>query len=267
MLPPVRLKQPSPEEFRDRFLHYLRYSCGIEMRFARAADHLEALALAVRESMIDRTILTRRAYDEAQPKTVNYLSLEYLLGRLMRNNLIATGLLETAREAMQQLGLDLDTIIDEEHDAGLGTGGLGRLAACFMDSLATLSYPAYGYGLRYDYGMFRQHFEDGWQAEHADDWLHEGNAWEVERPDLAVPVMIGGHIEWDRDEFGGHHPRWAGWRTFYGVPYDMLVAGYDTLTVSTLRLWTAVAPAEFDFQIFSEGDYVKAVAERDRIES
>ena len=267
MPPAVRLKQPSPEEFRDRFLHYLRYSCGIEMQFARAADHLEALALAVRESIIDRTILTRAAYDQARPKVVNYLSLEYLLGRLMRNNLIATGLLDTAREAMQLVGLDLETIIREEHDAGLGTGGLGRLAACFLDSLATLDYPAYGYGLRYDYGMFRQHFADGWQVEHADDWLHEGNAWEVERPDLAVQVMIGGHIEWDRDEFGGHHPRWAGWRTFSGVPYDMLVAGYGTPTVSTLRLWTAVAPAEFDFQIFSEGDYVKAVAERDRIES
>ncbi|PWB78195.1 MAG: glycogen phosphorylase [Holophagae bacterium] len=267
MQPTVRVTQPTPEEFRDRFLHYLRYSCGIEMQFARAADHLEALALAVRESIIDRTILTRATYDEVRPKVVNYLSLEYLLGRLMRNNLIATGLLDTAREAMQLIGLNLDTIIDEEHDAGLGTGGLGRLAACFLDSLATLDYPAYGYGLRYDYGMFRQHFEDGWQVEHADDWLAEGNAWEVERPDLAVRVMIGGHIDWDRDEFGGHHPRWADWRTFYGVPYDMLVAGYDTLTVSTLRLWTAVAPAEFDFQIFSEGDYVKAVAERDRIES
>jgi starch phosphorylase len=267
MQPPVRLKQPSPEEFRDRFLHYLRYSCGIEMKFARAADHLEALALAVRESIIDRTILTRRTYDQAQPKTVNYLSVEYLLGRLMRNNLIATGLLDTAHEAMQQIGLNLDTIISEEHDAGLGTGGLGRLAACFLDSLATLDYPAYGYGLRYDYGMFRQNFDDGWQVEHSDDWLAEGNAWEVERSDLAVPVMIGGHIEWDRDELGGHHPRWAGQRTFYGVPYDMLVAGHGTLTVSTLRLWTAVAPAEFDFRIFSEGDYVKAVAERDRIES
>jgi len=111
MLPSVHLKHPSPEEFRDRFLHYLRYSCGIEMKFARAADHLEALALAVRESMIDRTILTRRAYDEARPKTLNYLSLEYLLGRLMRNNLIATGLLDTAHEAMQQLGLNLDTIV------------------------------------------------------------------------------------------------------------------------------------------------------------
>ena len=267
MQPPVRLRYPSVEEFRQRFLHHLRYSCGIELRFARAADHLEALALAVRESLIDRTILTRRTYDDVRPKTVNYLSLEYLLGRLLRNNLIATGLERTAHEAMQQLGLSLDTIIDEERDAGLGNGGLGRLAACFLDSLATLNFPAYGYGLRYDYGMFRQGFEGGWQVEHADAWLAEGNAWEVERADLAVPVMIGGHIEWDQLADGSHHPRWAGQRTFFGVPYDMLIAGFGTTTVSTLRLWTAVAPSEFDFQIFSEGDFVKAVAERDGIEA
>jgi starch phosphorylase len=173
--------------------------------------------------------------------------VEYLLGRLMRNNLIATGLLDTAHEAMQQIGLNLDTIIGEEHDAGLGTGGLGRLAACFLDSLATLDYPAYGYGLRYDYGMFRQNFDDGWQVEHSDDWLAEGNAWEVERSDLAVPVMIGGHIEWDRDELGGHHPRWAGQRTFDGVPYDMLVAGHDTLTVDSATVDRG-RTAGFDFR-------------------
>jgi starch phosphorylase len=267
MQPPVHLKRPTPEEFRERFLHYLRYSCGIELRLARAADHLAAIELAVRESLIDRAILTRRTYDERQPKTVHYLSVEYLLGRLLRNNLIATKLLDTAHEAMQQLGLNLDTIVEEEPDAGLGNGGLGRLAACFLDSLATLDYPSFGYGLHYDYGMFRQDFEDGWQVEHADSWLKEGNPWEIERSDLNVPVKIGGQIEWDRDEEGKHHPTWRGWRTFYGVPHDVLIAGHDTLTVSTLRLWTAVAPEEFDFQIFSEGDFVKAVGERDRVEA
>ncbi len=240
MQPPVRLKQPSPEEFRDRFLHYLRYSCGIEMKFARAADHLEALALAVRESIIDRTILTRR---DLRP------------GPAQDRQLPVGGVPARPADA-QQPDRDRPARDRARGDAadrpqpghhhrarsttpGLGTGGLGRLAACFLDSLATLDYPAYGYGLRYDYGMFRQNFDDGWQVEHPDDWLAEGNAWEIERPDLAVPVMIGGHVEWDRDELGGHHPRWAGQRTFYGVPYDMLVAGYDTLTVATLRLWTA----------------------------
>jgi starch phosphorylase len=267
MLPPVQLKQPTPEEFRQRFLHYLRYSCGLELRQARAADHLAALEMAVRESLIDRAILTRRTYDREQPKTVHYISVEYLLGRLLRNNLIATGLMGVAHEAMQQLGLNLDTIVEEESDPGLGNGGLGRLAACFLDSLATLDYPAYGYGLRYDYGMFRQIFEDGWQVEQADTWLEEGYPWAVERTDLAVPVMIGGHIDWDKGTDGKHHPRWRGWRTFFGVPHDILVAGYDTPTVSTLRLWRADAPAEFDFQIFSQGDFVTAVAERERIEA
>jgi len=267
MLPPVHVKKPTPEEFRDRFLHYLRYSCGMELRHARAADHLAALELAVRETLIERSILTRRTYDEVKPKTVNYLTVEYLLGRLLKNNLIATDMQATAHEAMQLLGLNLDTIIEEEPDPGLGNGGLGRLAACFLDSLATLDYPAYGYGLHYDYGMFRQDFENGWQVELADTWLEEGSPWQVERADLTVPVMIGGRIEWSQDDGGKHHPSWRGWRTFYGVPRDILVAGYDTLTVSTLRLWSAEAPAEFDFQIFSQGDYVNAVSQRERVEA
>ncbi len=267
MLPPVHLKQPTPEEFRDRFLHYLRYSCGMELRHARAADHLAAVELAVRESLIDRAILTRRTYDQILPKIVNYLSVEYLLGRLLRNNLLATGLMGTAREAMQMLGLNLDTVVEEEPDPGLGNGGLGRLAACFLDSLATLDYPAFGYGLHYDYGMFRQAFENGWQVELADTWLEEGNPWAVERADRAVPVMIGGRIDWDQTTDGKHRPTWRDWRTFYGVPNDILIAGYGTLTVSTLRLWRAEAPSEFDFQIFSQGDFATAVVERERAET
>jgi len=266
-MPPVRLNKPTPEEFRNRFMDYLRYAGGLELRHARPADHLAALSLAVRETLIERAILTRRTYDSVQPKTVHYLSVEYLLGRLLRNNLIATGLLETAHEAMQQLGLNLDTIVDEEPDPGLGNGGLGRLAACYMDSLATLDYPAYGYGLRYDYGMFRQAFENGWQVEHADTWLTEGFPWAVPRHDLTRPVRFGGHIEWDQLPNGKHEPRWVGWRLIYGVPYDVLVAGYGTNTVSILRLWDADASSEFDFQMFSRGNYLRAVAERERVEA
>ncbi|MDB4305971.1 glycogen/starch/alpha-glucan phosphorylase [bacterium] len=267
MLPAVQLKQPTAEEFRARFLHYLRYSCGLELRQARAADHLAALELAVRESMIDRQILTSRTYDEQRPKTVHYLSMEYLLGRLMLNNLIATGLLDTAREAMQMLGLNLDTIIEEEPDPGLGNGGLGRLAACFLDSLATLDYPAYGYGLRYDYGMFSQAIEDGWQVERADTWLEGGFPWEVVRHDLTVPVRVGGRVDWITRKDGKHRPVWTDWRLAYGTPYDILVAGYDTNTTTILRLWNAQAASEFDFQIFSRGNFVKAVEERGRVEA
>jgi len=267
MQPAVHLKHPSPEEFRERFLYYLRYASGLELRHARAADHLAALERAVRESMIDRAILTSRTYDEQRPKTVHYLSMEYLLGRLMLNNLIATGLLDTAREAMQQLGLNLDTIVEEESDPGLGNGGLGRLAACFLDSLATLDYPAYGYGLRYEYGMFRQVFQNGWQVEQADNWLEGGFPWEVTRHDLTVPVRVGGHVDWSLTENNKHRPSWTGYRVAYGVPYDVLVAGYGTNTVSVLRLWTARAASEFDFHIFSRGNYVQAIAERERVEA
>jgi len=267
MLPPVRLKKPTPDEFRERFLHYLRYSCGLELRLADPADHLTALELAVRETLIDRAILTRRTYDTVRPKTVHYLSVEYLLGRLLLNNLIATDLLEVAREAMQQLGLNLDTIVEEESDAGLGNGGLGRLAACYLDSLATLDYPAYGYGLHYDYGMFRQAFENGWQVEHADTWLEGGFPWSIARHDLTVPVRIGGHIEWFQRPDGKHQPTWKGWREVFGIPRDVLVAGYGTNTVSILRLWDAEAAAEFDFHMFSKGNYIRAVAQRERVEA
>jgi len=267
MLPAVHIKNPTAEEFRDRIIHYLRYAGGLELRHARAADHLAALELAVRETLIDREILTRRTYDEVEPKTVHYLSLEYLLGRLLLNNLISTDLLGVAREAMQLLGLNLDTVLDEEPDPGLGNGGLGRLAACFLDSLATLDYPAYGYGLRYDYGMFRQSFENGWQVEHADTWLQRGFRWEIRRDDLRVPVRFGGQIDWNRTETGGHKPSWSGWRTAYGIPYDVLVAGFQTNTVGILRLWDAQAASEFDFHIFSKGNYVKAVAGRERVEA
>jgi glycogen phosphorylase len=266
-MPPVRLKNPTPEEFRDRFLHYLRYAGGVELRLARPDDHLAALELAVRETLIDRAILARRTYDAIRPKTVHYMSMEYLPGRLARNNLIATDLLGVAHEAMQLLGLNLDTILEEEPDPGLGNGGLGRLAACYLDSLATLDYPAYGYGLRYDYGMFRQQFEDGWQVEHADTWLEEGFRWGVPRHDLMVPVKVGGHVEWVETDRGKHRPTWRGWRVAYGIPHDVLIAGYHTNTVSILRLWDADAASEFDFQMFSKGSYIRAVAERERVEA
>ncbi len=268
MLPEIHLKQPTVDEFRDRFLYFLRYTCGLELRQARAVDHLVALGRAVRQTIIDREILTRRTYDAARPKMVCYLSMEYLLGRLMLNNLIATGLLDTAREAMQQLGLNLDSIIEVEPDPGLGNGGLGRLAACFLDSLATLDYPAYGYGLRYDYGMFRQEFDNGWQVEHADTWLEEGFPWEVQRNDRTVPVRFGGRVDWSAaEESGTHRPTWTDWRQVYGIPHDLPIAGYGTNTALLLRLWDARAASEFDFHIFSRGGFVQAVAERERVEA
>ncbi len=264
---PESSQPPTADAFRDRFLFYLRYACGLELQVARAADHLTALELAVRGELIDRVIACRHAYAERRPKTVHYLSMEYLLGRLLRNNLIATGLFEVADEAMQSLGLSLETLIEEEGDPGLGNGGLGRLAACYLESLATLDYPARGYGLRYDYGMFRQAFENGAQVECPDTWLERGFAWELARPDHRVPVKVGGTVDWLAGDEGARRPSWKGWRVFHGVPYDVLVAGHRTDTVAVLRLWSAEAPADFDFQIFSQGDFLKAVAERTQAES
>jgi len=257
----------TPRRFRERFLHYLRYTRGLTLAEAGPEDQLAALELTVREALIDRAFTTQATYADVHPKTVCYLSMEFLMGRLLMNNLIATGLLVTARQAMQELGLNLETLLEEEQDPGLGNGGLGRLAACFLDSLATLDYPAVGYGLRYEYGLFRQEIIDGWQVETPDTWLKSGYAWEVPRPDLTVPVPIGGEIEWRTGGDGQHRPVWTGRRTLYGVPHDVLVAGYGTATVAILRLWKAEAPKEFDFRIFSQGDFVRAVAERERIEA
>ncbi|MCK5378698.1 MAG: glycogen/starch/alpha-glucan phosphorylase [Acidobacteria bacterium] len=257
----------TPDEFRDRFMHSLRYSRGLEMYQANPEDLLAALKLTVRQYLVDRAVATSETYRETKPKTVHYLSLEFLLGRLLRNNLISTGLLPVAREAMDGLGLNLDSLVDEESDPGLGNGGLGRLAACFLDSLATLDYPSFGYGLHYDYGMFRQRFENGWQVEYPDNWLEGGFPWAITRHDRIVEVRIGGRVEWIQGASGKHRPKWVGWKTIHGVPEDILVAGYGTQTVSILRLWSAQASSEFDFQIFSQGDYLRAVEEREQVEA
>jgi starch phosphorylase len=256
----------SPQGFRDRFVEVLRYVRGLEVREATPADQLVALELTIRETLIDRSLVTERAQAARDPKTVYYLSLEYLLGRLVENNLIAAGLREVAAEAMADLGLNLDRIVDEEPDPGLGNGGLGRLAACFLESLATLDYPAFGYGLRYDFGIFRQEFVNGWQRERPDTWLKGGYAWEIARPDLAVAVRLGGTVG-AVDGDGKTRSAWTGARVVYGVPHDVLVAGFGTPTVSTLRLWKAEAPDAFDFDVFSKGDFLSAVEGREKAEA
>jgi starch phosphorylase len=255
----------SVELFQERLLRNLRYLRGLEPDESSAADHLAALALTVREHLVDRAVTTRKAHRQARPKTLYYLSMEYLLGRLLRNNLLATGLLDPAREALGGLGIDLEAVLDEEVDPGLGNGGLGRLAACFLDSLATLDYPAIGYGLRYDYGIFSQEIRDGWQHERPDTWLKRGHTWGIHRPDLAVAVKLGGHL--DRGAGGVADTRWTPGSTFHGSAHDVLVAGFGTESVAILRLWRAEAPVEFDFEIFSQGDFLRAVAARERIDA
>ena len=203
----------SRQVFRDRFLHYLRYVRGRDLDEATPADQLAALQLTVREPLIDRAVATAPVRAGAEPKTVYYLSMEYLLGRLVENNLIATGLRGVAADVMTELGLDLERIVDQEPDPGLGNGGLGRLAACFLESLATLDYPAFGYGLRYDFGIFRQEFSGGWQRERPDTWLEDGYGWEIARPDLTVAVHVGGTVSVSdgngRSATPGPEPAWS----------------------------------------------------------
>ena len=257
----------TPDRFRQRFVHYLRYIRGVELDAATRADHLAALQLAVRETLIDRLAATEAAWRERDAKVVHYLSMEYLVGRLVRNNLAATSLTATARQALAAVGVDLDAVVDEERDPGLGNGGLGRLAACFLDSLATLELPAYGYGLRYDYGIFRQELADGWQRERPDEWLEGGYAWEIPRPDLTVEVGLGGSTEWVRGRDGRQRSVWHPAHRLLGVPHDVLVAGHGTGAVAILRLFKADAPDEFDFEIFSRGDFLRAVASRENVEA
>jgi len=236
--------------------------------FAEAppTEHLAALELTIRETLIDRAMATQRAHGGRDAKTVHYLSLEFLLGRLVDNNLLATGLRDVAAEALAGLGLDLERLVEVEPDPGLGNGGLGRLAACFLESLATLDYPAFGYGLRYDFGIFRQEFYGGWQRERPDTWLKDGYEWEIPRPELTVKVRLGGAAETTGGD-GARKPAWTGSQALYGVPYDVLVAGYETPTVSTLRLWKAEAPDAFDFETFSRGNFLSAVAGREKAEA
>jgi len=240
----------------------LYYVQGKAEHFATPHDYYMALAHTVRDRMLHRRIKTAVTYHQQDPKTVYYLSAEFLIGRLLTNNLINTGLYEQIHQTLKEVGLDLDELMEREDDPGLGNGGLGRLAACFLDSLATLEIPALGYGIRYEYGIFKQLIQDGWQVEHCDEWLRFGNPWEVPRPEYMVEVKLGGHTEAYINEQGSYQVRWIPERTVVGTPYDTLVAGYNNNTVNKLRLWSAQASEEFNFQVFNTGDYTRAVVEK-----
>jgi starch phosphorylase len=226
-----------------------------------------ALALAVRDRLVQRWIATQDEYYAQDPKRVYYLSLEYLMGRTLGNSLIALGLLDTCGEALADLGYRLEDLREAEWDAGLGNGGLGRLAACFIDSMATVGYPCYGYGLRYDYGIFHQRIVDGAQVEVPDGWLRYGNPWEIARPGDRFRVQFYGRVHVYENERGRRGHVWVDTRDVLATPYDTPVPGYGTETVNTLRLWGARAVQEFDLNEFNEGDYVGAIEARARSEN
>ncbi len=252
----------SAEGLRKSFIDHVEFSRGRNFDSASAFDRYLALALTVRDRLAQGWVQTQKRYDEQDAKRAYYLSAEYLLGRALGNNLISMNLWQPTQQAFQALGLDLTAMLEMEPDAGLGNGGLGRLAACFLDSLATLDLPGIGYGIRYEFGIFTQEIIKGYQVERADEWLKFGNPWEIVRPDRIVPVRFYGQVEEHRNDNGTIQSRWVGGKTVLGVPWDTPIAGYGARTVNTLRLWQARASADFDFALFNDGDYERSVFEK-----
>jgi len=248
-------------------LDHLYYTCSKDEKTATLLDVYRAVAHATRDRLVHRWIKTQRTYYEQDAKRVYYLSAEFLLGRALGQNLISLGLYELARRLMASRDIDFDAVLDHEPDPGLGNGGLGRLAACFLDSMATLALPGYGYGIRYEFGIFEQALRDGWQQERADAWLRFGSPWEIARHEYTVPVSFYGRTEQYVDEQGRRRVRWVDTQRVLGVPYDTPVAGYGNDTVNTLRLWSARASSDLDLSVFNAGDYRRAVEEKALSES
>jgi glycogen phosphorylase len=246
--------------FRERFLYRLQQTQWRSLITATRNDLYMALAYTVRDELVQRAVSTTETFFErGDQKMVCYLSAEFLMGPHLGNNLVNLGLMELARAALEPAGVDLDQLLEQEEEPGLGNGGLGRLAACFMDSLATLEVPAVGYGIRYEFGIFDQDIRDGWQVEVTDKWLRYGNPWEVARPEFAYAVHFGGRTEQAPDGQGGMKVKWNAERAVVGVAYDTPVLGYQVNTCNTLRLFKAEAVESFNFEAFNKGDYYGAV--------
>lgn len=244
---------------KESILYHLRYTLALPPRHASKRDWWLCLSLAVRDRIIDNMVETQSKHSRDNVRRVYYLSMEYLMGRMLINNVHNVQVFESAQKAVKELGLDWDEICNIEMDMGLGNGGLGRLAACFLDSLATLDLPAVGYGIYYEFGLFKQEFERGKQVEHPDTWINYGTPWEIIRPEYAQTVQFYGRVEDSFDSFGNYHPQWVETKSVLGIPHDIPVAGYDTKTVNFLRLWSSRSTEDFDLDEFNKGDYVEAV--------
>lgn len=229
------------------------------MEEATQQQIFQAVSLAIKDVVIDNWLKTQKEYEEKDPKIVYYMSMEFLMGRALGNNIINLRAYDTVKEALDELGVDLNVIEDQEPDAALGNGGLGRLAACFLDSLATLGYAAYGCGIRYKYGMFKQEIRDGYQIEAPDDWLKEPNPFELRRPEYAKQVNFGGYVTVETDESGRQHFKQEGYQSVKAIPYDLPIVGYGNGIVNTLRIWDAEPVECFRLDSFDKGDYQKAV--------
>ncbi|MEJ7596223.1 MAG: glycogen/starch/alpha-glucan phosphorylase, partial [Planctomycetaceae bacterium] len=246
---------PDSDCLRESILHHVNYSLGLSAEGLQPREAFRAVSLAIRDLMIGRSRSTEAIYHNTDAKRLYYLSLEFLIGRSLRNNLVNLGLLNRCREVLLEFGVDLAEVEEHETDAALGNGGLGRLAACFLDSLATLGMPGFGYGINYEYGLFRQEIRNSQQVERPDNWRTYDTPWQIQRPQDAVLVSMYGHVEHTMDRQGTYNPMWLDWIVVIGVPCDMPVVGYGGLTVNYLRLYSARASQEFDMSIFNEGDY------------
>ena len=248
----------SAKDIAQDFAEQLKYNFDADVYHTTEEARYQAISMAIRDRIIHQWDISRKTQRAKSAKRVYYLSLEFLMGRAMTNNIINLGLEKPVRDALSSLGYQLEDLAAQEPDAGLGNGGLGRLAACFLDSLATLEIPAYGYGIRYNYGIFNQQVRNGWQVEQPDNWLKDGNPWEVKRSDLTYPVYFGGDVKVIREN-GRDIFKWIPAEQVNGMAYDTPIVGYGGKTINTLRLWSAQSPMEFSFQEFNSGDYTEAV--------
>lgn len=247
------------ESLKDLIIDHLRYTLAKDKYTATKRDLFHAIAYTARDHMVGKWIKTQQQYYDADVKRVYYLSMEFLMGRTLQNSLVNLGILENCRKAIHDLGFDLDTLFEMESDAGLGNGGLGRLAACFLDSMATLGIPGYGYGIRYDYGIFSQSIQEGYQVETPDNWLRYGNPWEICRSEYLYPIQFYGRVVEYTDSKGKLHAQWVDTQEVMAMAYDTPIPGYENNTVNTMRLWQAKSSRGFDLSYFNHGDYIRAV--------
>lgn len=252
----------SSENFKHSIVNHLRFTLGAHVSTASPNDWWVSTCLAVRDRVMEHATKSRTLHRQEGVRRVHYLSLEYLMGRLLENNLRNSGLYDAAKQALSEMGKDLDELLGSEPDMGLGNGGLGRLAACFMDSLSTLNLPAIGYGIHYEFGLFRQEFVEGRQIEHPDAWMRDGSPWKIARPSYRQKIHLYGRVVQKFDDHGHPHHEWVDTKCLLGLPWDVPIVGYDSATVNVLRLWQAQTDDDFNFKVFNEGSYVEALREK-----
>ena len=261
------MHKTAPLKFEKEIIDELKYTMARDQVTASRREWWIATSMAIQRMVIERMMKTLAVHNEQNVRRVYYMSMEFLMGRLFANNMIAAGVFNQVNEALDNLGHPLEETRDEEYDMALGNGGLGRLAACFLDSLATLDLPAVGYGIHYQYGLFKQEFRKGYQVELPDAWIQYGSPWEIVRPSHRQEVPVYGHVETIGDGLGHTRSFWVGFRKLIGVPYDITIPGYGTETVNFLRLWESKAPEEFDFDAFNRGGYEEAVRQKNMAET